>query len=314
MKTRLIFCAVCATLLTPLSQAIKYNEIPGSDAIHLDRGKAYENVALVNTGTTLASGTLIGDRWILTAGHVMDGTAASTNVTFETSAGVRSTYGVIEQYIHPVFESLGVPFFDLGLYKLDKAVSGIAAAQLFDPSQSSSGFPIVGETRFDMAGFGLHGAGNGSVDYDGQRRWGENLVEGFGGLLSDGSIANGAGDPLVWLSYFDELASPFSIGQESIATRGDSGGGWFFDDGGSQKLFAISVRSSDDFDGLPVSGGVSGIPYPNYGDSMEGISLHRHLDWIQQTTKVPDASSTFALLGLGFIGLLGGRAFKSRRA
>lgn len=295
MKTRLLFCGVIVTLSAPLSHAIKYRHDADPNT-HLNEGKNYENIALIDTGTTKATGTLIGDRWLLTAAHIMDGTAASTQVTFEDSSGTQTNFKVVEQYIHPNFSGGGAPFYDIGLYKLDAPVTGVTAAELFDPSTSVSGYPVVDSTRFDLAGYGLHGSAAGTGAFDGERRWGENMVEGY-----EGTIGPDAGDPLLWYSYFDAPGSGFAIANEAIAAAGDSGGGWFFNDGGTETLFALSIFSSISGvivpDGLPSDGNLDGVGYPSYGDFMVGLNIDPHLDWINETMAVPDAGSSWLLLG-----------------
>jgi len=309
MKQRLLICGVIVTLLSPCTFAIKYR--PDVDAsAHLLQGKNYESTGRINTGTTIGTGTLIGDRWLLTAGHLIDGTAASTQVTFESSTGATSTYQVAEQYVHPLFSSVGFsPAYDIGLYKLDAPVVGIQAVELYDPSAFPSAF-VPGQ--FDFAGYGLSGAAGATGGYDGNRRWGENWVEDFidadGNLASDGGPV---GDPAMWVSYFDGPGSGFEIGNEAIAARGDSGGGWYLDNGGSALLFAITSFSTTDFgsvidpDGLPANGNLSDIKEPGFDDFMAGVAIGNHLDWINGTMAVPDSSSTFYLLGLGMLGLLG---------
>lgn len=124
------------------------------------------------------------------------------------------------------------------------------------------------------------------------------------------------GSPALWVSYFD---APFSIfgasPNEAIAAPGDSGGGWFYNNGGVNTLFALNTFSSFGSvivdDGIPSSGSIVGLGDPSYGDFMAGVSLDRHYDWIQSTiTAVPDSTSTFVLLGVGLFGVAGFRMRK----
>ncbi len=336
MISRLLVGTVLSSLLLSPVFGVKYRDA-GTPEIHLENGAQYDNVALVDTGSTLGSGTLIGDRWVLTAGHIIDGTAESTEVTFRNADGEDTVYGVTNQFIHSSFDGTEESFFDIGLYQLDRAVEGVEKATLYNPFETqSSNLPAVldpgrpntlvefsedeenlfkplGQT-FDFAGFGLHGPGyseSGSSDL--QRRWGENVVEGWDGYEYD-AFGDTFGLPSLWLSYFDDDFSGFDLPKESIAAPGDSGGGWFFEHEGSALLFAISTFSSLSGeivpDGLPSSNAGVLDRAPVQDDYMAGVSLHNHLDWIYDTMDsgqpVPDSSSSIlllsgALLGLGFV-------------
>src|SRR5439155_27309517 len=103
-----------------------------------------------------ASGTLIENNWVLTAAHVMDGTASA-----QFTVGGR-TYGVSKWITHPRWDNALRRGYDLALVKLNVPVSNVAPATLY------TGHQELGATA-TFVGFGRTGTGvtGFTQDFDG---------------------------------------------------------------------------------------------------------------------------------------------------
>ena len=252
---------VCIVMSTPaLGGTIRHDR---SDQLYLDLGASsdYEAVGMfewLSGGTTgLASGTLISDEWVLTAGHVVDDPDA-TNLEFTVGNEV---YSAVEYIIHPNWTGDVSLAGDLALVRLDRAVESVTAANLY------TGTDEVGETT-TVVGFGMTGTGlTGYYLSAGDKRAGNNLIGGLGDVIGYSSSS--------LMCDFDypnpnATGKAISLDLEYMAAPGDSGGGWFIEVDGVDYLVGVTS-----FGYAP-----DGIIDSDYGDIMGATRVGDYLDWI----------------------------------
>lgn len=235
-----------------------------SDQQYLDlaASRMFDAVGRFNWQSTtgsggLASGTLIADQWVLTAGHVVDD-PGQTNLEF-TLGG--ETYRSVDSILHPDWTGNIQAGNDLALVKLDRAVTSVDAAKLY------TGRDEVGMNT-TIVGFGKTGDGfSGSFLPAGEKRAGNNLIGGLGDVVgySEKSL----------MADFD-FPDPNATGKaesldlEYLAAPGDSGGGWFLDRAGETLLAGVTSFGYAP-DGFLDSG---------YGDIAGATRVSDYLDWI----------------------------------
>ncbi len=235
---------------------------------YLDLGanSAYSSVGHIAfqdaTGGYLASGTLIADNWVLTAGHVVAGT---TSMDF--TIGGQTISGT--QFIpHPKWNGDLLTGYDIGLVKLASSVSGVAPATLYTGSNELGNNSVA-------VGYGLTGTGlTGATTYDGQKRGGENALDAFYRshprkapriILTDFDNPLNAGD--------NQYGSAIPLGLEYLIAPGDSGGGLFFDiPGDGLGPLLAGVHS--------FIGSFDGETNADYGDIAGHIRVSQFGNWI----------------------------------
>lgn len=294
MRSR-YFGFVAAFLAIPLTApAIVWRHDVG-DAAYINFGNQFQSVGFVNNTVTGAfgSGTLIGSNWVLTAWHVVE---ASGGPASNWRFGVNGTeYTASNVFLRTAagqsFSSVVNAGHDLALIQLNTNVAGVAPSQLFNSEVT------LGELGA-MVGYGLSGPGTGTTgsrSIDGQRRAATNRVELFATLT--GSGISGSGTPTrTVLTDFDAPpgfgSNPFGTSTpealEGNVDSGDSGGGLFFNVGGSWRLAGVTS----------FKGGDGG-----YG-SIGGWNLVQpEIAWINSITAIPEPT-TMAVLALGAVAAL----------
>jgi hypothetical protein len=245
----------------------------------------YPSVGKVTGSLFGGSGVLISERWVLTAGHVAMG---KTGGMF-TIGGIG--YTVQASVTHPDY-AFPNNFSDLGLLRLETAVTGVTPALML--GLSSSGELLGLEAAW--VGFGIGGTGSTGAQGAFDHRAFTNVIDVFGpayGLTSSAFIAdfdkpdgstNAAG------------SSPAATRLEGNVTSGDSGGGVFIESGGTNYLVGV----------ISFTGGFSPGTNSRYGSISGASDLQQFHTWIFDQTGVspiPDPSA--ALLGaLAALGML----------
>jgi len=232
----------------------------------------------------LASGTLIRDDWVLTAGHVAGGTdgqgAGVSNLTFH----IGGTNYAADQWIpHPQWamsdESLTAGW-DVGLVHLATNVDDIAPAALYLPDDGSE-LGLVGT----MVGFG--DTGTGATGYQentaGTKRAGQNILDVVGTAETSGTPNRVFSHNRLMAVDFDSPTvgfgnNPYGSGTplnlEYLVAPGDSGGGLFLDVDGQMKLAGVtSYLYSSDLNGTNC----------DYGDRAAFTRVSQFIDWIDDT-------------------------------
>jgi hypothetical protein len=166
------------------------------DQQYLDLGAKYPAVCRV--GRRMGDGTLVGDRWILTAGHVASG-LMRREAEPTVMCGERA-FRVEQAFVHPEWVEMGP--HDIALLKLTTPVPDIAPLGLYT-EQNEQGQVAV------MVGHGRTGTGDSRERKDDdQKRAATNRIE--------------RADAARIMFVFD--APPEGTDLEGIPAGGDSGG------------------------------------------------------------------------------------------
>lgn len=266
MKKTLI--VVLALGIVAQSQAIvRRHDVADSNYLALGNVGASASVGLVFNSFVSGSATYIGfgngSHWALSAGHVLDFGGMNTFRINNTNFSVNGSF-------RPSDYNSGTLRSDIALLRLttNPGVNAVGMSMRSD---------ITGMTSM-FAGYGLSGVGNNTnLISDNQRRAANNTIDTF---QSFGTNQN------FWKTTFQNPSQSGVLPLEGTTASGDSGGGFFFQEGSTWLLAGVTSWGTDN--------------NSQYGDQAFFTTLHTNMDWITQTSgiqAVPEPT-TMVLSGL----------------
>ncbi|QNN22511.1 trypsin-like serine protease [Planctomycetales bacterium ZRK34] len=253
-----------------------------SDQLYLDlagASSAYASVGqFIGTGTDsggsygfAASGVLIANNWVLTAGHVSEST--TTSLTFKIGG---QNFASDQYFAHSNWDGNLGKGYDIGLVHFSDDLvlqTGLAAAELYTGKNEVG--EIATAVGFGTTGTGLTGWQSGSL----VKRAGNNVI--------DASYNTPGKNDRILLTDFDNphttadnnFGSATPLDLEYMTAPGDSGGGLFINVDGIDLLAGITSFGWGRLDGVADS---------DYGDVGGYTRVSQFIDWINSYTGLGD--------------------------
>lgn len=276
MRTLALLLMLCLSLAASISAAEAgtwRHDVPDARFQELAKQPQFDPVCLIlKDDKPNASGVLVDDRWVLTAGHEVAGAKVGQ---YRARIGAR-TCAIDHIVMHPAYQAKGLGHgVDLALLHLTDACSDIAPAKVYRGHNELHRAAVT-------VGYGRSGAGASIITSPGPvgtKRAGYNIIDAIGGtidgrILPDNFLIADFDDPEK--SEFNRLGDAKPHELEYCPVGGDSGGGLFIEQDGQWFLACVvssfTIAINDDLD--------DGI----YGTVIYWTRLSLYAPWIDDVT------------------------------
>ena len=339
MKSRLALAALVVSISSVSLAGTFRHDVSEND--YVDYGDGMHLVGGVTFGfSSFGSATVIGDRWVLTAAHVIAGADQNSIISFSTdpdpndldpipSSGL---FGVDAFAIHPFYDDNLGPAggFDLALLHLDAPVTQYTPYGRFAGNPASN--PEIGRTG-TPTGFGAYGTGLTGYDENSGgfiRLAGDNVIDALASdpRVIDQFVARDVVDPdtnqplhftqeqiasQFMLSDFDAPNDPSSGIYQGVNIMGSAAalpmeysvapgdsGGPVFFTENGNRVVA-GINSF--IYGLPTIFGGDGTDNASYSDLQGYLRVSMFNDWIDEVTgqTVPEPAGLLMVLALPMV-------------
>lgn len=264
----------------------------------------------VNGGTF--SGTLVGNRYVLTAAHVVGGVSPG-KVSFVLNAGAGSqAYAAESITVFPGFTGTkagadGVWHDDLALIRLVTPVdASVPVYGLYGGVMASEIVTLVG---YGGGGDGKNGVTSGAkatIKRVGQNKIDKLLADDDGGSAQEIFVFDFDGPNATSNVFGEPVEANLTLGEtiEAQYAGGDSGSPVFVNDKGVWKIAGIAA-----FNGRTSLSSASSVKFGSIGG---GTVVASYIPWIEATVASPIPEPSAWLMMLVGVGLIG--AIKIRQA
>jgi len=276
------------TVASEASTILDAADAPGvSDADYQALGALFPSVGRVDgNGFLDGSGVLIGDRWVLTAGHI--GAFATSAIFTIGGANYSSTnISIAPGYVF----SFSAGAHDLALIELSNPVVGVMPVEMFGFGSPTD---VLGREA-TWVGFGIGGTGlSGQVPGLVAKRGFTNVIDSMGQFGLPGTAFVADFDRPGGTDNSDPGSDPNPTSLEGNVTPGDSGGGVFVKIGEVSYLVGINRFQGALAPDVTRDG--------DYGDLSGATNLGLYAVWIESVSgirAVPEPGVVVLLLLAG---------------